>query len=205
MLISHWCFRFFTIQIFYYSVSSILSVYTWTMRRMLEHHCFHCSHWSEIMSRRLPEVAVAEGLDCCTWMRWCSGHSEFLGPAGPAWSAAAPWNPDGHVHAAEGKKGLNVTALSTITNKTKKITIHANLTRTSGSSFGETLYTFCFLSYIFIYEWVFCTHFSCSWLFFFLIYCFHWILSCPFHPWCGYGEFQIFFLTSKVFLMMAFE
>lgn len=94
---------------------------------------------------------------------------------------------------------------STITNKTKKITIHANLTRTSGSFFGETLYTFNFLSCIFIYVWVFCTLFSCSWLFFFLVNCFHWILSCPFNPWCGYGEFQIFFETSKVLLTMAFE
>lgn len=87
------------------------------------------------------------------------------------------------------KQWLKVTALSTITNKTKKITINANWTRTSGSSFGETLYTFYFLSYIFIYEWVFRTLFPCSWLFFFLVNCFYWILSCPFHPWCGYGGY----------------
>lgn len=53
--------------------------------------------------KRVPEEVAGELLGCFPWMRWRSGHPEFLGPTGPAWSAAAPWSPDWHVHAAAGQ------------------------------------------------------------------------------------------------------
>lgn len=72
-------------------------------------------------------MVVGEGLDCCPWMRWHSGHSEFLDPAGPASSTATPWSPDGHAHAESRKK-----------NKTG-IQCRSNFSNNGCDSFAKTL------------------------------------------------------------------